>query len=67
MVRYHDPGPRAARCVSAQRVYELNSLSTKVLAASFTPVDKVRTLTGVQRLTLPPQLLRQLAESSVSQ
>ena len=67
MVRYHDPRPRAALCVSAQRFYELNSLSTEFLATSFTPVDKVRALTGVQHLTLLPQSPRQLAESSVSQ
>ncbi|KAL8736145.1 MAG: hypothetical protein Q9181_002510 [Wetmoreana brouardii] len=61
-----DRSPNNALCVLLQRYYSSRSLSTKVLAASLTSVEEVMALAGIDHITLPPPLLKQLVNSPLS-
>lgn len=61
---YQDLHPQLQLCVTAQRYYEHHSLSTQVLAASFTSIQQVMALAGVHHMTLAPPLLEELASTS---
>jgi transaldolase len=60
---YVDANPGFDIAVQAQRWYEVNHYTTRVLAASFIAPPEVLRLSGLKHLTLSPPLLRQLAET----
>lgn len=65
-IRYHDPNPDFALCVSAQKYFEHHHFNTKVLAASFSSTDDIMKLAGIHHMTVPPHLLEQLFNTPAS-
>lgn len=63
--RYKGDPPLFELCVSTQRYYKHHNLSTKVLPASFTSINEVMLLAGVDHITVAPKLLRELASAEV--
>ncbi|KAL3589479.1 hypothetical protein FPOAC2_11647 [Fusarium poae] len=53
-------------CREAQAYYVKHSFRTQVLAASLTSVDEVMQLSGIQHITISPNLLNGLASSNMS-
>jgi transaldolase len=53
-------------CRDAQIHYAANGRTTIVMGASFTSVEEVMGLAGVQHITVMPDMLRELASTSVA-
>jgi transaldolase len=57
-----DPGVRSVQRIFAY--YKAHGFDTVVMGASFRNADQVRQLAGCDRLTISPQLMQELADSS---
>ena len=64
---YDDGGANLALCLEAQQYYEHYSYSTRVKAAALLSVAEAKGLAGVAAITIPPDLLRTLASTEVTE
>ena len=63
MHRFRDPSPNISLVPQVQHFYRQKSIRTQVLPASITSIEECMSLAGVDYITLPPRLIRELAST----